>query len=56
MVKAIVRISALNDDLRPVLEELHGRLDEYPGQARKQAEHPHHVTQRLGELRGSKPP
>jgi serine/threonine protein kinase len=50
MVAAITQIPAPDADLRPVVEELHDRLDQYPGQARRSAEHRGLVTRRLQEF------
>lgn len=50
MGRAISQIDEADADLRPVLEELYGRLDDYPGQARRRDELVQLVARRLEEL------
>ena len=47
MVLAICQIQAPDEQLKPVVEELYGRLDSYPGQARSKSEHLEFVGRRL---------
>lgn len=47
MVVAICQIQAPDDQLKPVLEELYGRLDDYPGQTRRKSEHLELVRRRI---------
>lgn len=47
MVVAICQIQAADEELKPVVEDLQGRLDKYPGQARRKSEHLEFVGRRI---------
>ena len=50
MVVAICRIQAPDEQLKPLVEELAGQLDNYPGQARQKAEHVELVGRRMRDF------